>query len=160
MPNNGYFDIRRDREIINAGGFFCRVCLVGKPASEISPDPRYCSGCYDFLLKEAAMLPRTKRKRPEWIPSPKETAQVSQDMRTIMSTLESKKSEVDIIHPMAASRATGKRGPKQRQLPVGLIMQLNIEDLGAKAIASWLKRERGIEVSYKTIQRILSGERK
>ena len=46
---NRYFDIKRDRAIIKASGFFCQTCLVGKPASEQSPDKRYCQGCYDFL---------------------------------------------------------------------------------------------------------------
>lgn len=63
---NSYFDIKRDREIIESGGFFCAACLVGKPVTEQSPDSRYCEGCYDLLKKEAALLPPTKR--PGWIP--------------------------------------------------------------------------------------------
>ena len=49
---------------------------------------------------------------------------------------------------------------KKRELPEGLIKQLNREGLGLKAIASRLKREKGIKVSHMTIQRVLSGERK
>ncbi len=48
-----YFDAKRDSSIINASGFFCSACLVGKPQSEASPDPRYCQVCYQFLLKKA-----------------------------------------------------------------------------------------------------------
>ena len=67
MPaNEGYFDTKRDIEIINVGGFFCEACVVGKPVVEQSPDPRYCQGCYDFLKAEAEMLPATKR--PAWRP--------------------------------------------------------------------------------------------
>lgn len=51
-----YFDAKRDSSIINAGGFFCSGCLVGKPQSEASPDPRYCQVCYQFLLKDAVDL--------------------------------------------------------------------------------------------------------
>lgn len=44
-----YFDIKRDRAVIETNGFFCQACLVGKPAGEQSPDKQYCQGCYDFL---------------------------------------------------------------------------------------------------------------
>ena len=78
-----------------------------------------------------------------------------------MSTLESKKFEVGIIHPPATiSRPSGKRGPKHRRLPEDLIKQLAGEGMGSKAIAARLKAELGITVSYKTIQRVLSGKRK
>ena len=161
IPNNTYFDVKRDTEIINAGGFFCQACLVGKPAVEISPDPRYCQTCYVSLLKEAEM--DSGRRGGNWKPQKarKEAAQVSQDVRTIMSTLAGKKFEVDIIHPPdAISRPSGKRGPKHRRLPEELIKQLAGEGTGSKAIATRLKAELGIVVSYKTIQRVLSGERK
>jgi len=46
------FSCERDREIIAAGGFFCIGCLIGKPASEQSSNPRYCQSCREFLLKE------------------------------------------------------------------------------------------------------------
>jgi len=48
------------------GAFFCHACLEDKLASELSPDPRYCQGCYDFLVREAELLPAGKR--PAWIP--------------------------------------------------------------------------------------------
>ena len=92
MPTNeGYFDTKRDIEIINAVGFFCQACLVDKPASEISPDSRYCWFCYEFLLKEAEM--DASRRGGDWKPQEADTmpAQVSQDVRTIMSTVKSKK---------------------------------------------------------------------
>lgn len=40
MPQKGYFDIKGDIAIVEAGGFFCRACLVGKPPIEASPDRR------------------------------------------------------------------------------------------------------------------------
>lgn len=160
MANNGYFDIKRDSAIINAGGFFCQACLVGKPQTESSPDRRYCQGCYDFLLKEATMLQGAKRKPPGWVPKKPEAAQVPQDMRIIMSTLKSIKSEVDTI-PLSSPRAkAAKRGPKPHRLPEELIKQLAGKGMGSKAIATKLKLDHGINVSYKTIQRVLTGERK
>ena len=160
-----HFDSRRDREIIEAGGFFCEACAVGKPASEQSPDPRYCHGCYDFLLKEAEML-TGHVKKATWIPvtlkktKDKTVPTVSLHDCRIMSTLENKNFEVDIINPPVATRTLPKRGPKHRQLPEDLIRQLADKGMGSKVIASTLKRELDIGVSYKTIQRLLSGERK
>ena len=69
MPvKEGYFDSKRDRAIIEAGGFFCLGCLMGKPASEQSPDPRYCPGCFKFLSKEAEMLTSTGQRTASWKP--------------------------------------------------------------------------------------------
>lgn len=56
-----YFSSDRDRTIIEARGFFCKACLVGKLASEQSPDPRYCQGCYEFLSAEVKLLGRGKK---------------------------------------------------------------------------------------------------
>lgn len=160
---SGYFDIHEDIEIERADGFFCEACLVGEPRDDMSPDPRYCQSCYEFLLKEAEML-RGTTKRPMWIPKPqkgrKRQYQVSSVGDRIMSTLDDKKFEVDIINPPAMSRARGKRGPKHRRLPEDLIRQLADEGMGSKAIAAKLKADYGIVVSYKTVQRVLSGERK
>jgi hypothetical protein len=154
----GRFNTRRDNEIISAGGFWCEACLVAKPAVERSLDPRYCQGCYQFLLAEAEL--DTSRRGGEWKPvRPSEsTAQVSHVVRRNMSPMAVKKTEVDIIHPADAIRTLRKRGPKPKYLPEKLITQLAGNGMGSKAIAARLKDE-GIKVSYKTIQRFLSGKR-
>jgi len=146
-----YFSIKQDREIINAGGFFCHACLASKPATEASPDPRYCQVCYDFLTKEAEMLP--ENKRPKWIPKPQRALKacekqyhIPQVGDGIMSTLESKKDD-------------GKRGRKKLTLPVETILEMSKQGLGSKAIATLLRTEQGVDVSYKTIQRTLADER-
>jgi len=168
--SENYFDIKCDLEIVRTGGFFCCACVVGKPAEEQSPDPRYCYTCYKLLLKEAEM--DTRRQGNAWkpinpAPKPirvgKKTAQVSRDMRTIMSPLENEKTEVDIIQPPTLSgvvmRTGAKSGPKHKQLPQELIIEWASEGMGSKAITTKLKGEHGIHISYKTIQRVLSGER-
>ena len=53
-----YFDVHRDFAVIEDGGFFCQACLIGKEKTTISPDPRYCQGCYDFLRGEAEVAMR------------------------------------------------------------------------------------------------------
>jgi len=150
-----------------SGSFFCHACVVDKPVSEQSPDSRYCQGCYDFLLKEAEIL--SPGKHPKWVPraqskkdstgknSGQKVIQVSQDVVLNMSTLNGKKSEVDIIQPPVAKVTRGKRGPKHKALPQELIVQWAGAGMGSKAITSKLKSELGIKVSYKTIQRLLSG---
>ena len=160
MPNSGYFSSEHDKAIIDAGGFFCEACSVGKPAGEMSPDPRYCQGCYEFLLKEVELLPASKR--PKWIPKAQRVGSksipVPQDEVLIMSTVKRKKTEVDIIPPAVSARTPPKRGPKHKPLPEDLVKQWAGEGMGAKAIATMLTGE-GVEVSYKTIQRLLSGQR-
>ena len=64
----------------------------------------------------------------------------------------------DIIAPGEAVKK--RRGPKQKVLPVEMIKRWAVQDeMGSKTIAARLGKERGIEVSYKTIQRILAGKR-
>ena len=159
LPNNEYFNIQRDNDVINDGGFFCQACVIGKPAVEISPDPRYCQSCYDFLLKEAEILHDSKR--PKWIPKPQNPQQgaknqyhVSQVGDAKLSTVEPIEFEVDNFKPRGRPKTY-----KKRPLPEDKIKQLQGEGLGAKAIATWLKGEQGIIVSYKTVQRLLSGRR-
>jgi DNA-binding NarL/FixJ family response regulator len=142
---------------------------MDKKHSEMSHiDHRYCQGCYDLLLKEAEML--TGGRRPAWIPIPSTDAVrsklagdkqwgIPQHGARNMSTLASEKTKVDTIQPQGRELTHKKRGPKHRQLQEEIIMQLHREGLGAKAIAAHLKSDKGITVSYKTVQRILSGER-
>lgn len=178
--NKLYFDSRRDAEIIAAGGFFCQACLVGKPRAERSLDLRYCQGCYEFLKEEMERID-SKTNCLELVEG-KDIVQKSPEKALdgtlrgdiikrgvvvgvsvgggIMSTLKGKKTGVDTISPPVPSVKAAKRGPKHRQLPEGLIKQLAKKDMGSKAIAAKLKRDKGITVSYKTVQRVLSGERK
>ena len=44
----------------NSGGFFCTACLVSKPLDDISPDERYCQGCYEVLENEKRVAPGPK----------------------------------------------------------------------------------------------------
>jgi hypothetical protein len=156
------FDIKRDNELIAAGThFWCEACLVARPLDDRSPDERYCQDCYDFLRKEAEML-TGHIKKPTWIPcknGQKNQPHVSTYGGGNMSTLGEEIIEVDIIQPSVAKVTRGKRGPKPKVLPNELIKQWAGEGMGSKAIASKLNNELDIEVSYKTIQRVLSGER-
>lgn len=156
------FDIKRDNELIAVGShFWCQGCLVARPLDDHSPDPRYCLMCYEFLSKEAAML--NKWKLPDWVPKPQRgeetTGDIPQHSPRIMSTVADRKSRVDIIRPSVGGITRKKRGPKHRELPEEVIKELSEQGLGSKAISTRLRETQGIEVSYKTIQRILSGQR-
>jgi hypothetical protein len=80
-----------------------------------------------------------------------------------MSTINDAKTGTDIAQPADSSlhifSGSKKRGPKLRDLPESLIRRWAEEGLGSKAIASRLDSELGIKVSYKTVQRLLSGKR-
>ena len=125
--------------------------------SRLSPDPRYCQGSYEFLMKEAEML--LVSKRPKWIPKPvvdEKTGRKQYHISTvgdgIMSTLNYEKSKVDIISSPAPFKISGKRGPEHRWLPEDLIRELAAAGMGSKAIVTKLKKEDGTIISYKTIQ--------
>ena len=135
--------------------FFCKACLGHKPLDDRSPDARYCQWCCDFLLKEAEAL--SSKMRPAWIPKigAKKVLPIPQDIPLIMTTVKHKIFEVEIIRPPANLK---RRGPKHRDLPEELIRELADQGNRSKAIASILK-DKGVTVSYKTIQRILNGQR-
>lgn len=131
--------------------FFCHTCLEYQPMAEQSPDIRYCKGGCDFLLKETAMIrEHGVTKRANWMPvkTPQKEKKVVVGDSVIVSTLKKEKSLVDTIDR------------KFKQLPEDLIGRLANEGLGCKAIAAGLKAQCGVEVSYRTIHRILLGERK
>lgn len=73
-----------------------------------------------------------------------------------MQTKKTPSSKVSIIQPVTPKV---KRGPKHRNLPVGIIKKWSSEGLGSKAISSRLKKERDIKVHFSTISRILNGQR-
>ncbi len=75
-----------------------------------------------------------------------------------MSTVKGKRIEADILQPRVPKVTRRKTGPKNKALPESLIRQLADQGHGSKAITAQL-RKQGIEVSYKTIQRLLSGQR-
>ncbi|MBA7680347.1 hypothetical protein ES703_88662 [subsurface metagenome] len=147
--------------------FFCEACLTGKPESERSPkDIRYCLECQPFLeveykLRGEKYIPIlntqlgvvTESKSGVDNTQPVET--YTEQQKTKMSILTEKPSTMDNFRPRGRPKTY-----KKRSLPGDKIKQLHQDGIGATAIASLLKREYGIDVSYKTIQRVLTGKRK
>lgn len=159
MPISGYFDTRRDRALITAGGhFLCGGHLSAVPVTDRSQDPRYCQQCYDFLLKEAALLPETKG--PKWVPKkPKiealKSIPVPGQPSGIMHPTNQPENHRVRNSPPDPDNPALKRGPKFRELPEDLIIQWASAGAGSKKIAMRLKRELGIEVDHTVILRRL-----
>ena len=133
------------------GRFRCQACLDCKPLSELSPkDARYCVDCQPDIESEYSISSRNtyKPKPPANIPHP------YKPMCTKMSTLNESPVTVDNFRPRGRPKHY-----KKRELPVELIRRLYGEGMESRAIASRLKAEQGIKISYKTIQRVLSEER-
>ena len=168
MPNKGYFDTERVNELIAAGShFWCNACLGAVPLDDQSPDPRYCLGCYEFLLKEAKRL--NPGKRSKWIPKkprrgrglkPQPLPDASASMDTIKEkTMKPSSTLTNYVHPPKANTglAKSKRGPKVHELPEDLIRQWASQGKSPQAIAKKLADEHHIFASYKTIKRRLQG---
>lgn len=146
------FDIKRDNELINSGThFWCETCLVAWPKDDQSPDPRYCLVCYDFLLKEVEMI-TSHAQKGAWIP--RRTA-----IKAVGAVDSKEKGLPPIPRGGGGIMSQKKRGPKHQALPGDLIKQMAAGDLSSRTIAARLEEEHGFKVSYKTIQRVLSGQR-
>jgi len=76
-----------------------------------------------------------------------------------MATVKDKKSEVAIILPPGQKVTREKRGPKHKPLPVELITQWASDGMGYKRITARLEAECDIEVGFRTVARIIKGER-
>lgn len=159
-----YFDIRRDNELIAAGThFWCLGHLTAVPVDDRSADPRYCQGCYDFLDNEIRQLRENGfTKHPAWVPKPEKiktqnTKTVPQDLSVNMSIVKSENSTMDIITPQPSK--ISRRGPQQKNLPIDLINEWAAGGMGSIGISKLLAEQKGIKVSYRTVLRVINGER-
>lgn len=154
-----YFNIETDKKF----PCFCQACLVGKSEEQMSKrDVRYCLDCQPFIEREYSRL------RQRYIPiaynhqnhqidtfSNADIGTHREKQKKKMSTIGSSMIRVD--KPKLKIRP---KSYKKRVLPDSQIRQLHKEGMGSKAIANKLRVEQGITVSDKTIQRVLSGQRK
>jgi hypothetical protein len=148
------------------GRFRCQACIECKYLSELSlKDARYCTFCQPIIEEEyraiAERLGRANKYKPQPTQKPTEMTEIGVTPNSLSATPETKMSTLD-EKPITVDNFRPRGRPKhykKRELPIELIEQLHSKDIGSKAITTLLKREQGIEVSYKTIQRILSGER-
>ena len=124
--------------------FFCAACLVDKPLSEQSSDPRYCLGCHEYMKKELANLQNST------------DSLLNEDitLRKAGTKMKMGKDAQGILsQPRNAVQGFSKRkGRRSKLLPMELIKQLTIEGSSSRDIVKRLK-ERGIEISYRTVQR-------
>ncbi len=135
---------------------------MDKSESERSEkDIRYCNFCQPIIEQEYAITAQHQCRKTKYKPVKKDEVYetIGAEEKTIMSTLKPKSSTVDIINPPTPIRPIGKRGPKHKELPEDLIKQMADDGMGSKAIATRLSVQSDVDVSYKTVQRVLSGER-
>lgn len=156
MPQTkAYFSIERDRQIINGGGFFCCGCLAGKHGAERSPkDARYCVLCQPTIENEYRII-ASRRGKP-----------LEAFYRPVTPSLQAKERDLALApahgtcHEIVHANKGRERGLyRKKELPQGLIRQLADDGIGARAIATRLKKAHALDVSYKTVERVLSGER-
>jgi len=152
MPNNKYFDIKRDNQLIAAGShFWCETCLIAKPLAEQSPDPRYCRGCYDFLSKEAEL---EGRRAGDWRPQKGKRAAEPSTGSALMADkgVFSAHAGCDTV---AHERLVGGNGVTDPL--TGRIKELAALGLSCRAIEKELLKDN-VTVSYRTIARRLKGQ--
>lgn len=144
------FDCQRDARIIVSGGFWCEACLVGKPKDDQSRDPRYCQGCFDFLLKEAKLIPPGKGK-PAWIPQVADNAPLKPPENLTSGTIAGK-TAVTTYRPIS-SQGSDTVTPDVTEK----ISLLSGQGLSTRAISDQL-REEGIKTNhvkvYRTIKKL------
>jgi len=132
--------------------FYCHACLEDKPASEQSPDSRYCQGCCEFLLNEAKML--TGGKRPSWIPKVDREAPPSAP-----EPLSERVEQARDCNKISIGVSDRVRGRKPIDIPMEFINTLEKEGvMSCRRISERLKTEYGIECSFMTVARVIKGK--
>ena len=146
------FNIKKDIELINAGThFWCKACQVARPLSEKSPDPRYCQGCYELLLKEAEL--EGGRRAGEWRPKKgKRLAEPSASTTSsVITALPDNDKGCDTV---AHEEMYG--GNAVTDFMTGRIRELVAQGMSCRAIEKELAAV-GVTISYRTIHRRLQG---
>ena len=99
---------------------------------------RFCRNCYEYLRTGDNHHFSSNMAKLEWL----EQAKPPSDQPVILSPLKH------------------SRGRRKKELPMNYISQLINAGMGCKKIARKLKDERGVDCSYRTIARVVKGERK
>lgn len=142
-------------QAIKTNTFFCQTCLIDRPVEIQSPDPRYCHGCYDFLIKEAEGL----LVKPRWVPKiPKKLLQKVEAKKTIYHIpppeyfLHTKKTAP------TAPGAVKKGRPATTETIFKIIHQLSNDGKNGNEIFAYLINHQE-KVSRRTVYNILAGQR-
>ncbi len=147
------FNIKKDIELINAGThFWCKACQVARPLSEKSPDPRYCQGCYELLLKETEL--EGGRRAGEW--RPKKGKRLADSCTGSILTIDNSASSNNAgCDTVAHEVLHGAQGVTD--LVTDRIKVLVGRGMSCRAIEKELLKDN-ITVSYRTIARRLKGQ--
>ena len=152
---------------------FCNGCLVKKQPEEMScEDPRFCKPCHDLLLAEYQALEGRQKYKP---PPLFEKAYPGTPLECHSDALATRGHNSEKVKPIpsyglgkkqiimshfAEAKILKKRGPKHRDVPEHLIKQLAANQiLKPRGIARVMLSEHQTKISYKTVERILKGQR-
>ena len=160
MPNNGYFNIERDKQF----PCFCEACSVGKLEYQMSKrDHRYCEDCQPIVEEGYTQL-RQYNYYLKQLHNPKIEALNSEVVRNHTEKekevlLPTKNATSQIYQNLTEDRPPPNVGGRpKKDVPTKLIKGLSGKGMGIKRIVRELQ-EQGIFLSPMTIQRVLSGER-
>lgn len=142
-----YFSIKRDHEVIDAGGFYCCSCLVGRPLDDRSPDLRYCQGCYDIMAAEKDFL----RPQKAVAGTVQNTGQTIQAVKKTCN--KNKAVEIPNMPTDGIYDTSEKRGRPAKDVSAQLVMDLAGAGLVTREIA------KRVGVSHSTIARTLKKSR-
>jgi len=164
LPVGKIADLRGPNYITSKPGmFWCYTCLADRPLSEQSFDDRYCKKCHQVWADEMADLNAMGNRHKHWWTlhdkrrNNKGIVPVQGHPTHNLSTSYSKNIIADKLNPPVPVRPIVHPGPKNMALPLDRITKLAAKGMGSKLIARQLNAD-GIEVSYKTIQRLLHKE--
>jgi len=167
-----YFDSKRDLEVVNAGGFFCCICLQGKSIEDQSEDPRYCLGCQDILMTDKATAASPAdiwikdnmilvHYGKQYVLTPGLSTIVIDEVSEIATdggqTTQGKDS---VRHKISCDTSQGQeqtqkaiKGRKPLDLPVETVLELSGSGMSIRAIADKTL------ISRETVRRIINGQR-
>jgi hypothetical protein len=134
----GNFDIKREKEIIDAGShFWCRGHSGAVLVGEQSPDPRYCRFCFTLLTDEVYILKEKHQFNNSMSWAPKTPAKGAEPVLGQATAAASVSGKVE-----HSKRDTGilihKRGRPKIEIPIDQVNELRRQGKGMKEIAKQL----------------------
>lgn len=130
--------------------FLCRACCEKLPLEKMSKDARYCGFCQGFIEDEYRVRAEGRDISLESLYKPLER----------LSTVKEGGTNLLCGENVPSMKLSHQKGPYQKQeLPEKLILDMSHQGRGSRVIAAYLGLQ-GIYISYRTVQRVIRGERK
>lgn len=144
----------RDYYLMDESGkyFFCRACLRTLPLKDMSSkDARYCGFCQEIV--EAEYLIRAESRQTT-------LAALYKPVKRALDAEKAGTKNIQVDNQGTLICPNGRGAKKRQDLPEDLIIEMDRNGKSSRVISEYLNISMGIEVSYRTIQRITAGRRK